>query len=428
MIPLLEADGYNVVAPPNPLRGLPSDSAYLASYLTTITGPIVLVGHSYGGAVITNAATGNPNVKALVYVDAFEPAQGETLQQLTFALPGSCLGGGGDLSNVFNFVTDPSLPAGDPDLFIKVAPGTDFPGWNACFATDVPSSEAALLAVGQRPLAAGRLQRRLRASGVGDDSVLGDHRHGRSSDTACGVAVHGKSCGFKDRVRAGGSSLDDHPAERGRAPNHQGRRRNDVATLGTVTSKVSLRPGDPAARSRPRQSIESPEVGQQYLNTTSSPRESRVAAAYERLAAETDFLFGAVLRDDRPGSIRIAFTRCREPYGSDRELIAAVRACRVLEVTTAAIGPRRMHPVLGCEFGGPFDRFRAIHDLVGHVKTGFGFDLAGEYAAWLTQTRLHSGLARRALATELYGVNSARWIAGEAPDHKAMLIDDRSRR
>ena len=71
-------------APPNPLRGLTSDSAYLASYLKTVSGAIVLVGHSYGGAVITNAATGNPNVKALVYVDAFAPAAGETLEQLTF--------------------------------------------------------------------------------------------------------------------------------------------------------------------------------------------------------------------------------------------------------------------------------------------------------------------------------------------------------
>jgi pimeloyl-ACP methyl ester carboxylesterase len=90
-----------------------------------------------------------------VYVDAFEPAQGETLQQLDFALPGSCLAGGGNVTNVFNLVTDPSLPAGDPDLYIKVAPGTDFPGWDACFATDVPPNEAALLAAEQRPLAAG---------------------------------------------------------------------------------------------------------------------------------------------------------------------------------------------------------------------------------------------------------------------------------
>jgi pimeloyl-ACP methyl ester carboxylesterase len=75
----LRSDGYPVVAPANPLRSLSGDAAYIASVLKTITGPIVLVGHSYGGAVITNAATGNPNVKALVYIDAFVPAQGESV-------------------------------------------------------------------------------------------------------------------------------------------------------------------------------------------------------------------------------------------------------------------------------------------------------------------------------------------------------------
>ena len=114
---VLQHEGYTVDAPPNPLRGLASDSAYLASYLSTIAGPIVLVGHSYGGAVISNAAYGNANVKALVYVDAFEPAQGESLEQLTFSKPGSCLTGGGNLNNVFNFVVDPSQPAGDYDLY-----------------------------------------------------------------------------------------------------------------------------------------------------------------------------------------------------------------------------------------------------------------------------------------------------------------------
>ena len=73
----LQGDGYPVVALANPLRGLAADSAYLAAYLHSIPGPIVLVGHSYGGAVITNAATDNPNVKALVYVDAFAPDEGE---------------------------------------------------------------------------------------------------------------------------------------------------------------------------------------------------------------------------------------------------------------------------------------------------------------------------------------------------------------
>ena len=72
-------DGYSVRVPPNNLRSLPDDSATIADFLGTLTGPIVLVGHSYGGAVITNAATGNPDVKALVYVDAFAPDEGETV-------------------------------------------------------------------------------------------------------------------------------------------------------------------------------------------------------------------------------------------------------------------------------------------------------------------------------------------------------------
>jgi pimeloyl-ACP methyl ester carboxylesterase len=155
VISILQQEGYTVDAPPNPLRGLASDAAYLASYLKTISGPIILVGHSYGGAVITNAATGNPNVKGLVYVDAFEPAAGESLEQLTFAQPGSCLIGGGNLNNVFNFVVDPSQPAGDYDLYLKIAPGTDYAGFDACFATDVPTHEANKLGATQRPFALG---------------------------------------------------------------------------------------------------------------------------------------------------------------------------------------------------------------------------------------------------------------------------------
>ncbi|MFE9367309.1 alpha/beta hydrolase [Streptomyces sp. NPDC006978] len=69
----LQAKGYPVVATANPLRSLTGDSAYLAARLKTIKGPIVLVGHSYGGAVVTNAATGNPNLKSLVYIAAFAP-------------------------------------------------------------------------------------------------------------------------------------------------------------------------------------------------------------------------------------------------------------------------------------------------------------------------------------------------------------------
>jgi pimeloyl-ACP methyl ester carboxylesterase len=129
------------------LRGLGSDSAYIADFLHTITGPIVLVGHSYGGAVITNAAAGNPNVKALVFVDAFAPDQGETLGQLSSAPPPpglspSCLAG--DPTLVLNFVP---LASGDVDTYVKPSL---FP---SCFANDLPPSQGAVLASIQRPLA-----------------------------------------------------------------------------------------------------------------------------------------------------------------------------------------------------------------------------------------------------------------------------------
>lgn len=84
-----QKDGYPVIAPANPLRGLSSDAAYLRSVLQTIDGPIVLVGHSYGGAVISNAAVGVPNVEALVYIAAFAPDAGESLAQLVNQFPGT---------------------------------------------------------------------------------------------------------------------------------------------------------------------------------------------------------------------------------------------------------------------------------------------------------------------------------------------------
>ncbi len=155
VIERLQRAGYVVDAFPTPLQGLVSDSDVLRAYLQGIPGPVVLVGHSYGGAVITNAATGDPNVKALVYVDAFAPAQGQTVAQLESAIPGSCLSGGGDPSNVFDFVPNPTLPAGDVDLYAKVAPDGPYPGFAACFANDMPASEGAILAATQRPLSSG---------------------------------------------------------------------------------------------------------------------------------------------------------------------------------------------------------------------------------------------------------------------------------
>ncbi|GIF50395.1 pimeloyl-ACP methyl ester carboxylesterase [Asanoa ferruginea] len=108
-------EGFVVRVPPNPLRSLPGDSETIADFLSTIRGPIILAGHSYGGAVITNAARGNRNVKALVFVDAFAPAQGENVFQLSG--PDSALSG--DPAQTFDFVPYPNSPPGDVDLYIK---------------------------------------------------------------------------------------------------------------------------------------------------------------------------------------------------------------------------------------------------------------------------------------------------------------------
>ncbi len=142
----LQGDGYRVRVIANPLRGLATDSAYLAGYLQTIPGPIVLVGHSYGGAVVTNAATGNPNVKALVYVDAFAPDQGESVVQLAAAKPGSALAVA-DPSTVFSFAPFPGAAPGDVEL--TVLPNV----FRTAFANDLPRAKAAVLAATQRPVA-----------------------------------------------------------------------------------------------------------------------------------------------------------------------------------------------------------------------------------------------------------------------------------
>jgi pimeloyl-ACP methyl ester carboxylesterase len=157
VIQRLQDDGYTVYAPPNPLRGLSgfpsSDPAYLHDFLTqnpALAGKhIVLVGHSYGGAVITNAAVGAPEVKALVYVDAFIPDQGQTLGGLLASVPGSCLAG--NPADIFNLVPYPGSPPGDVDTYIKpsLVPG--------CFATGLPARQAAVIAATQRPLTASTL-------------------------------------------------------------------------------------------------------------------------------------------------------------------------------------------------------------------------------------------------------------------------------
>jgi pimeloyl-ACP methyl ester carboxylesterase len=142
VIEQLQADGYTVYAPPNPLQGLTYDSAFLADFLHSIPGPIVLVGHSYGGDVITNAATGDSQIKALVYVDAFAPAQGQTLAQLLAAYPGTCA-----VPSNLTVVPFPGAPTGVGDAYITQSA---FP---SCMANGLPAGEARALGVVQLPLA-----------------------------------------------------------------------------------------------------------------------------------------------------------------------------------------------------------------------------------------------------------------------------------
>lgn len=139
VITILERDGYHVIAAPNPLRGVHADADVVASVVKSVDGPVVLVGHSYGGSVISEAAEGQPNVKALVYVAAFAPDVGETALGLTGKFPGSTLG---------LALAPPVKPAGGGnDLYILQARFHDQ------FAADVPISTAQLMAVGQRPIA-----------------------------------------------------------------------------------------------------------------------------------------------------------------------------------------------------------------------------------------------------------------------------------
>lgn len=147
VIPKLQADGYTVAAIANPLRSLTGDAAYVRAFLATVPGPIVLVGHSYGGAVITNAATGNPQIRALVYVNAFAPDTGESATQL--AGPDSALSV--DPTTVFDFVPATLPPTPETDLYLKRS--TVFES----FATGLNASEKAIVAATQRPATLGAL-------------------------------------------------------------------------------------------------------------------------------------------------------------------------------------------------------------------------------------------------------------------------------
>ena len=138
VISKLHADGYTVIAAANPLRSLKSDASYVSGIVSNVKGPVVLVGHSYGGSVITNAATGADNIKALVYVAAYAPDNGESVFDLTGKFPGSII------TNAF--AAPIALAGGAHDLYIQQSK------FRRSFAADVPEWKVRLLAATQRPV------------------------------------------------------------------------------------------------------------------------------------------------------------------------------------------------------------------------------------------------------------------------------------
>jgi pimeloyl-ACP methyl ester carboxylesterase len=144
VITSLTASGFNVLAVANPLRGLTSDSAYVAAVANAIPGPVLLVGHSYGGAVITNAGSQVPNAVGLVYVAAFAPDEGEAIQSLLEAA------GDTPFSQALRPVNVP-IP-GVPDLVPEFS--IDPAAFHDVFCADLPVELAATMAVSQRPASA----------------------------------------------------------------------------------------------------------------------------------------------------------------------------------------------------------------------------------------------------------------------------------
>jgi pimeloyl-ACP methyl ester carboxylesterase len=129
--------GLDVVAAANPLRSVTGDAAYVRDVIASLDRPVMLVGHSYGGMVITEAAAGNDAVVGLVYVAAFAPEHGESALQLSTMFPGSTLG---DALAAYPVATGGNEFAIRPDVF------------HHQFAADVPSAQAATMAATQRPV------------------------------------------------------------------------------------------------------------------------------------------------------------------------------------------------------------------------------------------------------------------------------------
>jgi pimeloyl-ACP methyl ester carboxylesterase len=198
----LQRDGYAVVVPAVPLRSLSGDAAYVASVLASIKGPIILVAHSYGGAVATQAAAGNHNVKALVYIDGFVPNIGESVLGLAAQNPGS------GLPPAITEVPYRQGAQGDGvDVYIKTA---DF---HSVFAADVPAGTAALMAASQRPVTLAALSEK--ATAAAWKTIPSWYLAGRQDDAiplATELFMARRAHSHITEINSSHASLVSHPA------------------------------------------------------------------------------------------------------------------------------------------------------------------------------------------------------------------------
>ena len=213
VVPRLQARGLRVVSVANPLRSLRGDADYLGQLVDSVSGPVVLVGHSYGGAVITNAATGRKNVKALVYVAAFVPDAGESALALAGNFPAARW--------ARRWTSRLSLGDGGKDLYIQQA------RFHQQFAADVPKAAANLMAATQRPIAEAALTQASGAPAWKDVPAWSIYGTADKNIPAAATALHVGARGrAQGRRSPGGLARRDGVAPRqGRRAHPRGRSR-----------------------------------------------------------------------------------------------------------------------------------------------------------------------------------------------------------
>jgi pimeloyl-ACP methyl ester carboxylesterase len=199
----LQHRGYAVISPANPLRGPASDAAYVASVMKTVDGPIVLVGHSYGGAVISEAANGVPNVKALVYLNAHALDTGESTIDIAQRFTGGKLAAA---------LRPRPFPQADgtqgTDLYVDPA------SFRSVFAADVSERTAARMATAQRPVSLGALQEKSTAPAwktIPSWYLIG--RHDEALDPAAQRFMAKRANAHSVEIDSSHASYVSHPAE-----------------------------------------------------------------------------------------------------------------------------------------------------------------------------------------------------------------------